>query len=92
MKQAKLYWTGLNGRIQYCDSEAECSQQADAIVLMTEWEQFRAANWEKIARGMRGNAFFDMRNMFAGDASVLQWFIYYPVGASEHGYPLREAQ
>ncbi|TCM91091.1 UDPglucose 6-dehydrogenase [Paenibacillus sp. BK033] len=92
MKQAKLYWTDLNSRIQYCDSEAECSQQADAIVLMTEWEQFRAANWEKIARGMRGNAFFDMRNMFAGDDSVLQWFKYYPVGASEHGYPLREAQ
>lgn len=92
MKQAKHYWPELNSRIQYGDSEAECSLQADAIVLMTEWEQFRAANWEGIARNMRGNAFFDMRNMFAGDSSVRQWFQYYPVGASEHGYPLREAQ
>jgi nucleotide sugar dehydrogenase len=92
MKQAKQYWTELNSRIQYCDSEAECAQQADAIVLMTEWEQFRDVNWERITRSMRGNVLFDMRNMFAGDSSVREWFQYYPVGSNEQGYPLREAQ
>jgi UDPglucose 6-dehydrogenase len=92
MRLAKQHWTELNSRIQYCDSEAECAQQADAIVLMTEWEQFRTSNWEKIVRSMRGNVFFDMRNMFAEDSAVRQWFQYYPVGSSEYGYPLQEAQ
>ncbi|CAM3093316.1 UDP-glucose/GDP-mannose dehydrogenase family protein [Paenibacillus lupini] len=92
MRLAKQQWTELSSRIQYCDSEAECAQKADAIVLMTEWEQFRTSSWEKIVRTMRGNVFFDMRNMFTEDSVVRQWFQYYPVGSSEYGYPLQEAQ
>ncbi|GLX68708.1 UDP-glucose dehydrogenase family protein [Paenibacillus glycanilyticus] len=92
MKQAARDWPELSGRIQYCGNEAECAQQADAIVLMTEWEQFRGVSWERMARSMRRNVFFDMRNMFAGDIAIRNWFQYYPVGSMEHGYSLREAQ
>ncbi|WP_208607681.1 UDP-glucose dehydrogenase family protein [Paenibacillus pectinilyticus] len=82
MEQAKRMWSDFNNRIHYCQSEAASAQDADAIVLMTEWHQFRAHNWPMIAKTMRGNAFFDLRNMFTTDVQVREQFQYYSVGSS----------
>ncbi|MBM7568620.1 nucleotide sugar dehydrogenase [Paenibacillus sacheonensis] len=92
MKQAERLWTDLNGSVAYCENEADCAQNADAIVLMTEWEQFRENSWDTIVKSMRGNAFFDLRNMFAGHAHVRRLFDYYPIGSNELAYALEEAQ
>ncbi|NBD25696.1 nucleotide sugar dehydrogenase [Paenibacillus sp. T1] len=92
MKQAQRQWTELNGLVTYCESEADCAQNADAIVLMTEWEQFREISWDILAKSMRGNAFFDLRNMFAEHPRVRRLFRYYPVGSSELAYTLEEAK
>ncbi|WP_224753221.1 UDP binding domain-containing protein [Paenibacillus terricola] len=95
MRQARRLWSELNGTIQYCNSEADCAANADAIVLMTEWAQFRTVDWEAIARGMRGDrAMFDLRNMFAMNTDVQQLFTYYGVGANAEPkvYSLQEAK
>ncbi|WP_192043418.1 UDP-glucose dehydrogenase family protein [Paenibacillus lycopersici] len=90
MKQAKRLWTDINGGINYCESEADSARNADAIVIVTEWEQFRACGWERIAASMRGGFLFDLRNMFAEQAGVRRLFDYYAVGSNEPAYTLEE--
>lgn len=53
---------------------------ADALVLLTEWKEFRLPNWEVIKRAMRGNVVVDGRNIF--DAAELRQlgFDYYGIG------------
>jgi UDPglucose 6-dehydrogenase len=80
MRQAKMIWTDLNENIHYCENEAECANHADALVLVTEWNQFRTLEWTEIRAGMRHNYFFDLRNMFARETSVTELFNYYAVG------------
>ncbi|PWV92055.1 UDPglucose 6-dehydrogenase [Paenibacillus cellulosilyticus] len=95
MRQARRLWSELNGAIHYCDSEAESAANADAIVLMTEWAQFRNVDLAAIASNMRGNrAMFDLRNMFAMNTDVQQLFSYYGVGTYSEPkvYSLQEAK
>jgi UDPglucose 6-dehydrogenase len=80
MRQAKSLWTELNESIHYCESEAECADHVDALVIVTEWNQFRNLEWTKIRAGMRHNYLFDLRNMLVKETSVTELFKYYAVG------------
>lgn len=50
--------------IDYCDSVTQAISGADAVVLMTEWNQYRGLDLEKLARAMRGDVFIDLRNVY----------------------------
>lgn len=50
--------------VDYCDSAAQAISGADAVVLMTEWNQYRGLDLEKLARAMRGDVFIDLRNVY----------------------------
>lgn len=50
--------------IVYCASEYEVMKGADALVLITEWNQFRRLDLEKVKRLMKGSVFFDLRNVY----------------------------
>ena len=48
MEQAKKV---LSATSTYCDDAYECAQGADALVIVTEWEQFRALDFERLKAG-----------------------------------------
>ena len=48
----------------YEDSPYAVCEGADAVVLMTEWNQYRALDLERIKAAMRGNIFIDLRNVY----------------------------
>lgn len=50
--------------VEYCESIAQAVSDADAVVLMTEWNQYRGLDLDELARAMRGDVFIDLRNVY----------------------------
>ena len=67
-------------KIRYCDSPEEMAEDADALVLVTEWQQFRSLDLAKLAHSMTSAILVDGRNLFAPDAAIAAGFDYTGVG------------
>lgn len=50
--------------IEYCDNSYECLQGANAAVLITEWDEFRALDISRIAKLLSDKVFVDLRNIY----------------------------
>lgn len=66
----------------YCSDAYSTAENADALVIVTEWNQFRNLDLEKIKNLMRGNLFFDFRNIYEPEKLRQLGFRYYGVGRS----------
>jgi UDPglucose 6-dehydrogenase len=66
--------------MRYCEDEYEASENVDAIILMTEWNQFRSLNLERIKANMREYYFFDLRNIYSKESMKELGFKYFSVG------------
>ncbi len=54
----------LGERVEYCTSKYEALEGADALMIVTEWKQFRLPNWARVAETMRGGVVIDGRNIY----------------------------
>ena len=70
----------LPQEMTYCSDLDNVFQAADAIVILTEWNVYRALNFEKIISQMRGRVLIDLRNIYERDAVEKAGFHYYCVG------------
>jgi UDPglucose 6-dehydrogenase len=70
----------LGGRITYHASAYEAVAGTDAVVLVTEWPEFRALDLQRVKQLMRGHVFVDGRNMYEPDALRALGFAYDGVG------------
>ncbi|TYB31349.1 MAG: UDP-glucose/GDP-mannose dehydrogenase family protein, partial [Candidatus Mcinerneyibacterium aminivorans] len=66
--------------IKYCKNEYEAAKESDAIVILTEWHQFRGMDLKKLKKNMKSNYFFDFRNIYSHDGNVSELFEYEGVG------------
>ena len=72
--------TLLPHSIQFSDNIEEAVTGADAVVLLTEWNQYRGLDLEKIRLAMSGDVFIDLRNVYERDLIQKHGFIYTCVG------------
>lgn len=79
MPKAKIF-LGDHSAITWCQDELEAAEGADALVLMTEWKQFRFLNFPAILAQMKGHAFFDGRNQYQHEEMVQKGFDYFSIG------------
>jgi UDPglucose 6-dehydrogenase len=70
----------LKDSLVFCDSEYEAVAGADAIVLLTEWNQFRSLDFERVKELAGGRFLFDLRNIYDRTQMEELGFAYYGVG------------
>jgi UDPglucose 6-dehydrogenase len=66
--------------IEYCADAYACARDADALVIVTEWVQFRALDLDRLKREMRQPVMVDLRNIYRRDDMEARGFIYESVG------------
>jgi UDPglucose 6-dehydrogenase len=77
MKNVQGY---LGDKIQYAEGQYEALKEADALIIATEWNEFRTPDFKKIAAGLKNKAIFDGRNLFDLEAMRSLGFHYESVG------------
>jgi len=80
MKEARWRLEDCEKSITYCADEYSAVNEADVVVLVTEWNQFRGMNLNKIKERMKGEYYFDLRNVYIKDQRVREIFNYHPIG------------
>jgi UDPglucose 6-dehydrogenase len=66
--------------VVYMDNIEDTVKDADAIVLMTEWNEYRGLDLDKLRSSMRGNVFVDLRNVYEKGGVEAHGFSYSCVG------------
>src|SRR4249920_1248629 len=66
--------------IEYCDDAYACARGADALVIVTEWVQFRALDLDRLKNEMAQPVMIDLRNIYRPDDMAAHGFIYESVG------------
>jgi UDPglucose 6-dehydrogenase len=66
--------------VRYCDDAYACARGADALVIVTEWEQFRALDLKRLKAELRQPVVVDLRNIYRPDEMVAHGFTYDSVG------------
>ena len=66
--------------IQYCDDAYACAKGADALVIVTEWEQFRALDLKRLKAELKQPVVVDLRNIYRPDEMIAHGFAYDSVG------------
>jgi UDPglucose 6-dehydrogenase len=70
--------------VEYCDDPYLCAKGADALVLVTEWVQYRAMDLERLRREMTQPIVVDLRNIYRPDEMAAHGFSYESVGRPSH--------
>jgi len=74
----RLY--GPQPLLTLCESQFDCLDGADALVVITEWTQFRSPDFDELKRRLKQPVIFDGRNVYDPADMRAQGFAYYSVG------------
>ncbi len=77
MQKAKEFFSD---RISYAENEYAACEDADALLILTEWNEFRNPNYERLNRIMNESVIFDGRNLFNPKEVEEKGFNYISIG------------
>ena len=88
--------------VAWCDSALEAAEGVDVLVVLTEWNEFRAVDLSRLRKAMRGNVLVDLRNVYQPALAHAAGFVYRGIGrsslsrgingASDQSHELRDRQ
>jgi UDPglucose 6-dehydrogenase len=67
-------------KVTYCKDSYDAAKGANAVVIVTEWNQFRNLDLNKLKEIMKERYFFDLRNVYEPKRLIDMGFNYYSVG------------
>ena len=76
MEQAKP----LMPKVVFCKDAYACAEGASALVIVTEWEQFRALDFARLKKVMERPVLVDLRNIYRPEEVARHGFVYESVG------------
>lgn len=75
---------GKHPQLSYVDDAYDAVKNADALVLITEWPEYKRPNFEKVGTLMRGKSVFDLRNQWSFKQLMQLGFHYECLGRPDH--------
>jgi UDPglucose 6-dehydrogenase len=66
--------------VTFCADPYDCAKGASALVIVTEWEQFRALDFARLKKDMAQPVLVDLRNVYRPDEVTRHGFTYESVG------------
>ncbi|MES2137092.1 MAG: UDP-glucose/GDP-mannose dehydrogenase family protein [Pseudomonadota bacterium] len=75
-EQAEKLFTGIH----FADHAEAAAAGADALVIVTEWDEFRALDLETIARSLKGKILVDLRNVYDPAEAEQAGLVYHGIG------------
>ncbi|HSF15549.1 MAG TPA: UDP-glucose/GDP-mannose dehydrogenase family protein [Vicinamibacteria bacterium] len=82
MVEARKQLEDVDGSITYCTKSYEACHGADALVLVTEWNEFREPDFERVRGLLRRPVVFDGRNIYNPSTLKALGFTYFGIGRS----------
>ena len=79
-EKAKL---DLGDSVEFFSSPMEAASGADAVVLATEWNEFRDLDWAAVLKTMRGDVLVDGRNLHEPDRMSDLGYRYFSMGRTD---------
>lgn len=70
----------VGDKITYAENQYDCLENADALIIATEWNEFRTPDFLKIVTALKNKVIFDGRNLFEGSAIKELGFYYESIG------------
>jgi UDPglucose 6-dehydrogenase len=67
-------------KLSYCDRPYDCLDGAEALAIVTEWQEFRNPDFEQIKSRLKGRVLFDGRNLWDPKTIEEMGFAYYGIG------------
>ena len=80
MDEARLHYLKGNPAVEYAESKYDALKGADALILVTEWKEFRSPDFDEIAKRLKSKVIFDGRNQYSRDRLNPLGFEYHPIG------------
>src|SRR5665647_1632956 len=87
MEQAKP----MMSNVTFCDDAYACAEGASALVIVTEWEQFRALDFKRLKTVMVRPVLVDLRNIYRAEEVARHGFTYDSIGRPRGGVLARRA-
>ena len=80
MKEAEWRLSSIKDSVYFASDEYDAMQGAAALIIATEWNQFRNMNLQKVKESLTSPYFFDLRNIYKSDHVLSLGLKYYGIG------------
>ena len=80
IEEAKEFYLKEVGNVVYLESKDEVLKNADALILLTEWKEFRSPDFEELKQQLKNPIIFDGRNQYNIFDLEEKGFEYYQIG------------
>lgn len=77
MENAKFY---LQDKIEYMENQYEAVDNAEALLVLTEWNEFRNPDFKQVTKGLKEKVVFDGRNIYTPEKMKELGYTYYSIG------------
>lgn len=78
--------------VEYVASAYEVAEGADAVTIVTEWDEFRSLDLGRLAEAMLGQVLVDLRNVYSGEEVVGAGLVHFGIGRKNYKTPYKKLE
>lgn len=83
-EEARICYLKDNNNVTYCDSKYTALNGADALIIVTEWKEFKSPDFEEMKKRLKENIIYDGRNLFDYKRMKKNGFQYHQIGVKDY--------